>query len=181
MARTWRGVVNRYTKCSDIVKSYFEYVPQLVEEFPPDVCLTYLFARVEQAHHTALYGGLLKLHKAHKEVTSGVLQGRHMKREDFKEKFVTVFAKKLPSTTQAKLTKAEKIRDQVIHGKRVSNEAKRKAIIYVLEYASEFGVYVHQVAGFNPIGSMSGFKGRLEPLDKSTTRWILLGMGFGNS
>jgi len=36
--------------------------------------------------------------------------------------------------------------------------------------------FVFQIAGFKPFGSLKGFKGRAEPLDKATTKWLLKGM-----
>ena len=38
--------------------------------------------------------------------------------------------------------------------------------------------WVYQAAGVRPFGDKRGFKGRAEALDKSTTRWILKGMGL---
>ena len=82
------------------------------------------------------------------------------------------------TTLSTKLSRAEKVRDRVIHGKQVDDNEKREAVLDILEFAEGFNVYVSSLAGFKPFGSLRGFKGRATPLDKSTTRWILKGMGF---
>ena len=34
-------------------------------------------------------------------------------------------------------------------------------------------------AEFRPFGDLRGFKGRGQPLERTTTRWVLKGMGMG--
>ena len=77
-----------------------------------------------------------------------------------------------------KIAEAEKVRDLILHGKQVSEVDKRKAVVDVLEYAKSFNAEVSRIAGFKPFGSLKGFKGRGQPLDKSTSRWVLKGVGL---
>jgi len=77
------------------------------------------------------------------------------------------------------MNEAEKTRDRVVHGKDVTDSELRGAIADVLEYAEKFNAEVNDTAGFRPLGNMRGFKGRAEPLDKRTTKWLMRGLGFG--
>lgn len=58
----------------------------------------------------------------------------------------------------------------------------RNAIAAVLQYAEEINEQLEKKAGIKPFcNSLKGFKGRKTPLDRSTTRWVLKGMGFNIS
>ncbi len=89
-----------------------------------------------------------------------------------------VFGKPLPDTTIGLLKTAEKVRDKTVHGKGISEPQAREAIVDVLDYATAVNNFVDGIAGFKPFGSMQGFKGAAQPLAKSTTAWLLKGMGF---
>jgi hypothetical protein len=54
----------------------------------------------------------------------------------------------------------------------------REAHIDVIEYAEALNEDIEEIAGFSPFGDLRGFKGRAEPLDNSTSRWLLKGLGF---
>ena len=58
------GLLNFFHKSPAEIQKYFEHLPNLIEQFPLDVVLTYVFARVELAHNMALYCGIAKLHRA---------------------------------------------------------------------------------------------------------------------
>ena len=80
--------------------------------------------------------------------------------------------------TIAKIESAQKTRNKILHGKTVSDADKRRAIISILEYAEAFNEEVSAVAGFRPFGSLQGFRGAAQSLDKSTSRWVLKGIGL---
>ena len=46
-----------YDECSQEVRNYFEHIPMLLDEFPMDVCLAYVFSRLEprSEHGTLLW------------------------------------------------------------------------------------------------------------------------------
>jgi hypothetical protein len=175
---SWRGIVNRYRKSPPEVQEYFKHLPKLLEEFPLDVAIAYLFARIELVQNTALYCGVVKLHRGHTEVTRNAINAHHMERKDFEQLFENVFGKKLTSDILSPLKDAERIRDKVLHGKHISETDKRTAIVRVIEFAELFNKFVQDVAGFKPFADLRGFKGRGAALDKSTTRWIMKGLGF---
>ena len=106
------------------------------------------------------------------------VDNHHMTRGEFKDLYKTIFGKPLTKTVADKIAEAEKVRDRILHGKTVSETDKRKAVIDILEYARAFNAAVYDISGFKPFGSLQGFKGRAKPLDKSTSRWILKGVGL---
>lgn len=160
------------------MQKYFEHLPKLIDDFPHDVCLAYLFLRLEQAYNRALYCGIVKLHQADGELTSQVINKEHITRTKFEKLYSTIFGSDQNSSAKAILAEAEKIRDNVIHGKDVSLIKKREAIVDVIEYAEIFNNELKSKAGFEPLGDLRGFSGAAQKLNKKTTRWLLKGMGF---
>lgn len=177
--KTCRGLVNEFGRCSTEVKGYFPHLPKLVEQFPLDVCLAYMFARMEQGQNLALYCGIVKVHKADATLAWQGIQSHHITRDEFRKKFRVVFSADPAKAAQKDLAVAEKVRDAVMHGKSVNDAQKRDAVAAVFWYAEEINKQLDSVAGFKPFRpSLKGFKGRARSLDKNTTRWILKGMGF---
>lgn len=172
------GILNRYKLCPDEVKGYFEHFPKLAKEFPWDVAISYMFALVELAHNMTIYCGIVKLHRAEGNLVRKAVNNQHITRPSFKEFYKTVFGEDVKKSISEKIEEAEKIRDKILHGKPVSEELKRKAVVDILDYAQNFNKEIYRIAGFKPFGSVKGFKGRAQPLDRSTSRWILRGMGF---
>ncbi|MBA7478395.1 hypothetical protein ES707_13818 [subsurface metagenome] len=160
------------------VREYFYALPHLLEYFSLDVALAYVFARVELAHNMALYCGVVKMHKANSEVANSAIDASHMTREDFLEMFKTVFGRHLAPDIRNLLEIAKKVRDRVMHGKRTLEDEKREAIAKVIQYATKFNETVYAAAMFRPFGNLRGFHGRGKSLPKTTTRWVLKGMGF---
>ena len=101
-----------------------------------------------------------------------------MTRKEFRDKFTVVFGSSIPDAISNTLGKAETVRDRVMHGKKATDSDKRNAVANVIDYADKLNGHVHGIAGFRPFGDLRGFKGAGKSLDKSTTRWVLKGMGF---
>lgn len=175
---SYKAVLKYYENCSDEIKKYFSDLPALVEKFQNQIALAYMFFKVEQAQNKVLYCGVVKLHRANSEITSNVINKHHLTRDGFQALFKKIFGHKMSEDTLSKIQSAEKIRDQVIHGKIVTDSDIRKAIAEVLDYAKLLNSEMEKTAGFKPFGDLRGFKGRGEPLDKSTTKWLLKGMEF---
>jgi len=177
---SWRGVVNRHKSASSEVGAYFQHLPKLVEELPLEVCITYMFAQVELAQNMTLYCGVVKLHRANATVARNAVDAHHLTRAGYKDLFKKVFGKDLTKAVLDPLQTAEKIRDRVMHGKSVTEAKKREAIVKVLEHAEKYNAFVDGIAGFKPYKrDLRGVKGRTKPLETSTTKWMLKGMGFG--
>lgn len=181
MIKSVPGLRNHYAALPDQVRTYFGHVPALLDHVSLDVCLGYVFSRTEMAQNLALYCGLVKLHRAHGEVVWNLLLREHITRDGFRGFFKTIFGHKLPSSAVSTIQKAEMVRDQVMHGKGPGDPQLRDAIAHVLDYTNEFNTFVQSIAGIKPCGDLRGFKGSASPLDKSTTRWVLKGMGFSAS
>lgn len=176
--RTVNGVLRRYDLAPHRIRDYFKHAPTLVRDYPLEVCLSYMFSQVEVAHNMTLYCGAVKLHKADSNLTWEAIRRQHITREGFQRLFEEIYGARIPAASLTPLSAAEKVRDQVMHGKRPSEADKRAAVANVIEYAEKLNEYLSSKAGLRPFGVLRGFKGRAKPLDKKTTRWILKGIGF---
>jgi hypothetical protein len=111
-------------------------------------------------------------------LTDQVIRKEYLTRDKFKALFRSIFGKEYPDTLKALIEHAEDMRDTGMHGHATTQPDMRKAIHDVFAYAQQFNAYVEGIAAFKPFGDLRGFKGRAENLDKTTTRWILKGIGF---
>lgn len=137
-----------------------------------------MFSRVELAQNMALYCAAVKLHRTDSALTRDAIDAHYMTRKNFKEVYKTIVGKSLTDAALTPLKEAERVRDRVIHGKSVPEADYRKAIVGVVDFAVAFNVLVQTHAGFKPFSNLRGFKGAGKSLDKSTTNWILLGIGL---
>jgi len=176
--KTKVGLLKIFNGCSDRVKSYFEHLPKLLDNFPLEVTLAYCFARLELGQNMALYCGVVKLHRANTEIASSVVSTHQMTRPGFLKLYQTVFGFDLPKAAATSLKTAEDTRDTVMHGKRTSDDRLRNAIARVLEYSDAMNSQLNQKCGLRPFGNLRGFAGRMVKLDPRTTRFMLKGMGF---
>ena len=175
-----KGLASYFAQAPIGVQKVFNDLPKLTDNMSLTVPLAYLFARVEAVHVLTLYCGLVKLHKTNADMTWNILQHQHITRKNFQDFFANIIGKSLNNQTRKLLEKAEKVRDKVIHGKRVNDAEKRDALAWLLDYAKAFDSEVFRVAKFHPFGGdLRGFKGAGKSFPKRTTRWILKGMGFG--
>jgi len=177
-AASLKGVQKHYDKTSAEVQDYFDHLPALIKNFPCEVCIAYMFSRVERAQNMTLYCGVVKLHAAHTSVARSMIHRQHITRDSFARLFKTIFDKPIDGPVAKHIKFAETTRDKVVHGKVVSNADLRKSIVEILDYAESFNVFVCGIAHFKPFGDLRGFKGRATPLEKKTTRWLLKGLGF---
>lgn len=177
-APSYKAILKLYNSCDGGLKQYFPYLQQLLESQQYEACLAYVFLKTELAHNRVLYCGVVKQHQADSEIAEAAIGSQHMTREKFHELFKNVFGKELPNIVMEKLVKAEEVRDKVVHGKTVAPFEMRDAIVDVLDYAKAVNKHMEIEAGFKPFGDLRGFKGRKSSLDKSTSRWLLKGIGF---
>lgn len=177
-AANYKAVLKRYKGCSEQVREYFRELPSLLQNYPYEVTLAYVFWRIEKAQNRSLYCGVLKLHRASRNVADSAVNAQHMTRESFLKLYENVFGHQVKKTTRDKIKTAEKVRDRVIHGKNVAEPEMREALVDVLDYAEAFNDDVDAVAGFEPFGDLRGFKGAGKALESKTSRWLLKGLGF---
>jgi hypothetical protein len=182
IAASRRGLRNLYNRLPVEVQGLFGEMPALLDgNLSLDIVLAYVFFRVEQGQHVTLYCGARKLHKTESDLTWQALDGHHMTRDEFRNLFKTIYGFPIGADALDCITKAETIRDRVMHGKRVGEPDKREAVCRVLQYPAMMNELIADTKGlgFRPFsGNLRGIVGRLEHLDKSTTRWILKGMGL---
>lgn len=178
MPRSQRALLKLYDDCSEQVRGYFEHFRPLIENYPYEVALSYAFGQVELAQTMTLYCGVVKIHRVDARLARAAVDAYHMSRAGFLGKVEAIYGKPLPKAAQRKLTSAEGVRDKVMHGKGASDQEKRTALANVLRYAEAVNAFLDPVAGLQPFGSLRGFKGRARSLDRSTSRWVLKGMGF---
>jgi hypothetical protein len=171
-----------YYSLPDEIRAFFSDFPNLIDSaFSLDILLAYLFFRIEQGQRQTLYYGARKLHKTESSLTWEAIDAHDLTRAGFKKLFKTIYGFDLSKAATDYLTDAEKIRDRLMHGKAVTEKEKREAISKVMQYAKEMNdlIAINKSLGFKPFsGNLRGIVGRLTSLDKSTTRWILKGMGF---
>lgn len=180
--KSYIGVLKAFRFCPQWVQSYYEHLPQLIESgFPFEISIAYLFMKLEQAYHRILYGGCAKLHLTDKEITWAALASWHLTREDFLIKFQNIYGKELPRDLKNQLAHAESVRDSIMHGKSLEATDQRKAITDLLRFSNEIDEYIFKNYEWRPFADMRGITGAAEKLDKSTTRWVLKGMGFSLS
>jgi hypothetical protein len=177
-ATTYIGVKKRFNESTEAVRWYFDQLPILLNDFPLEVCLAYVFLRTEKAQNRTLYCGVVKLHGAHTAIAESAINKQHLTRDGFHGLYEKVFGHKIPDATAAKIKKAEETRDRVVHGKAVNDASMREAILDVIEYVELMNEDLKKSAGFEPFGDLRGFKGRGRSLKKETTRWLLKGLGF---
>ena len=172
------GLKKAYGKSSQEVHDYFKHVPKLLDEFPMEVCLAYVFSRLELGQNMALYCGVVKIHKVNSELARNVVERQHTTRQKFIELYKTIFNLDLPDSALKDLERMQKTRDRIMHGKTASDDRIRNAIACVLNYAEEVNKQLHEKYQLKPFGELRGFAGRSKKLDKRTSRFLLLGMGF---
>ncbi len=172
------GILKLFEALPESLRAYLSHFPSLATDYPWDVSISYLFAQVELAQNMTVYGAVVKLHRVNSTIARSTVDNHHMTRTRFRELYKITMGKDISQAAVAKAKEAEKIRDRILHGKTVSDSDKRKAVVSILEYANRLNEQVFLDAGFRPFGSMQGFKGRATSLDKSTSKWVLTGMGL---
>jgi hypothetical protein len=173
------GLKNFFGERTEEVRNSFEHLPALLDAFPMDVSLAYVFARLELGQNMALYCGAVGIHKANAEVAKNAVGAHHMTRDGFVELYKAVFDCNLPAEAHQDLKSAESVRDKVMHEKAASDDQIRNAIARALEYAEELNQQLHTKHGLRPYGNLKGFAGKSKKFDKRTTRFLLKGLGFG--
>lgn len=160
------------------LQEHVVHLDGLLDGFPPEISLSFLFSKIETAHNMIVYCAIVKKHVASSTLARKAVDGHHMTREGFREKYSLIMGKDFPKDLKNKIAVSEAVRDKILHGKSVAQGEVRAAILSALEYIQGLNEEVHSRAAFKPFGRLKGFKGRATSLDDNTTRWMLKGMGF---
>jgi len=169
-------VRNRLRGSTESVRNYFDPTLELIEHYPWEVSLSFMFAKIERAHVMSLYCGVVKMHKVDATLAQTAVDRFENDRKTFRTLFEAVFDRKLPHELIQKIEIAQKVRNRVLHGKPVEGAAYRRAVMAIIEYAEGFNDICTEAGGFTPFGRLQGYKGRGVSLDKSTSRWVLKGI-----
>ncbi len=175
------GVKRAFEDTSENIQDHYEYLPDLLADFPMEVALAYCFARLEYAQNMALYCGVVKIHHANAEVARDIISVHRMTREKFLKLYHTVFGFEPPGTARDALKTAEDARDDVMHGKPATAERLRNALVNVLEYSDAMHRQLTNRVELSPFGDLRGFSGRAKKYEPEATRFMLKGMGFAVS
>ena len=177
----WVGVVTRINASSDEVRSFFDPVMALIENYRWEVSIGYMSTRVEQAHNHLLRGAAVKIHGVNGQTAKRFVDRQHMTRKEFSHLYKNVVGIQMPARAAKLLSDAEKIRDRVVHGKNVSERDQRTAIIYIVEYAEQINAELQEKANFSPFkADQRGYAGRRVTLPDATSAWVMKGLGFSS-
>jgi len=178
MPASYKQLLSVYAAKPSVIRDYFCDFQSLVEDYEWAVSVAYVFLKIERVKHTTLYAGIRKMHRADAGMTWDLLNKDHMSRGRFRTLFETVFGQPIEKPILDKLAAAEKVRDQVVHGKQLPDAAVRGGLRDALDFSEAFDDFVCREAGFRPFGALTGFAGSGKALSKDTTRWVLRGMGI---
>lgn len=177
-----KGLKTLHAAMPSEVRTFFADLPALIDSgFSLNISLAYVFFRIEQGQRQSLYCGARKLHRTESTLTWRAIDAHDLTRRCFKELFKTIYGFHVSNAANDCLTLAQDVRDNLMHGRSPADADQRSAICNAMHYAKEMNelIAVTKDKRFRPFsGNLRGIVGRLESLDKSTTRWILKGMGF---
>lgn len=174
------GLKKFYKKRPQKVQTHFEHVLRLIEEdFPLEVCLAYVFFRLEYGQNAALYLGTVKVYNIDSTIAKKIVGAQHLTRDGFIEFYRKIFKTRVPEKAVLCLKEAEKTRDVIMHGKKANQKEVRNAIARVLEYAEIINEQLYKNCALEPFGYLTGvLGGRKNYLDKPTSKYVLKGIGF---
>ena len=188
VAKNYTQVLNKYKEAPESVQWYFGSFPALVpalmiidKKHYWDMIIAYLFMRIEQAQHKTLYSAMVKIYKVDKDLADKALDDFYMTRPKFLKLYKTLAEKPINRKVFKAGRSAEKIRDKIMHGKKVDEVDKRNAVVAIFKYAKLFNKQTKIDFGFEPFGRMKGFNGRGGSHDRVTSEWMLKGMGVAPS
>ena len=178
MAIQRRTVIKRLREHDDDVIAYFDPSVELLEDdYPYQVVISYLFARLENAHREALYYGTLK-HGVEKRLAWNAIDRIDLTRNGFRELFQTIYGYKIPRALIDDIKHAEKTRDDLLHGRRLLNDRFPKAVLKVFDYFAGINDLTYRKSQIWIAGDKRGMMGARSVHSKATSRWILMGMGL---
>lgn len=162
------------------IQDYFDPCLKLMrdDDIPWDVVISYMFSKIEAAQRTTLYVGIRRKHRCHKDLVWQAIDREPLYKDEFRVFFKKVFGKNISKKTEEILMPATNARNKIMHGFGASTAEKKRAVSAIMDYCVKFNEEMAEIGGFQPFGSLQGAIGASTFLDKSTTKWMLIGMGF---
>ena len=176
--RKYTGLLNDIGELPERIQKYFYPIEDLINNYDLEISLTYAFSILEQGQNRALYCGLVKIHRVHKSIAELAIDNQHIDRRFFRGMYENIFGNKIPENVIGLIKEAEGTRDKVVHGKKATYQDLITATYDVLNYANRLNELSYSIASIRPFGDLRGFKGAKLPLEKSTSRLVVKGLGF---
>jgi len=174
-----------YDKRTEEVRGFFDKLPTLLDaDLGIDIILAYTFFSLESGQRLVLFSGARKRHRTDSSLTWQAIETHDLKRKDFQNLFKLLYGFQISKDAHDLLKQAEDTRDALMHGQNVSTRQMIQAISKVLRYCEEMNkkIFSKSDCKFKPFtGDRRGFTGSAGSFDKSTSRWVLKGMGFNIS
>jgi hypothetical protein len=174
-----RTLLKKFKQQNAKIIAYLEPCQELLENsYRHEVIISYMFSRIEIAHREALYFGVVKLHDVDSTLAAQAIDNYDLTRKDFRDKLESIYGYSLTDELKGKIINAEKIRDKILHGKRIKAGETAYAILDAVEYLAGIDQLLKTKSNILLIGDRRGFKGAKSSHSKATSRWILKGMGL---
>ncbi|MCC5969315.1 MAG: hypothetical protein JJU15_05160 [Pararhodobacter sp.] len=180
LPKSYKGLKDIYDGMDQDVRVYLSKLePLLANGNNYEIALAYCFMKLEEGHHRALKCGLVRIHECDSKKVDTELEKQHFTSEKYATIFKNVFSSGIPIQAKDHLSKAQDIRNKIIHGKNTTNPKRREAIYHSIEYMKLLGAFVKEKTQKNPYGDLRGLKGRKALLPAKSTIWMLKGFGLG--
>ncbi len=173
MARTYQRITNQYEGLPPDTKEYLNVIPLIIDISNNvsrdkdkdifDILLAYLFIRVEHGQRRILRGLAINEHNVKSSEAEDIVNKWHINQLEFII-LHKIFTGKLikPKILEYK-RKATDVRNNIIHGKIVTDAEKAQAIKDILNYIEKLNDLVRLKYKFKPFGNMKGFRVSSEP------------------
>jgi len=179
--KSYKGLKSQYDALDEDVRNFLSKLGPLLDDGKNyEIALAYCFMKLEEGHHRALKCGLVRIHDCDSATVDQELQKQHFTAEKYRSVFKNVFSKGIPSAAVENLNKAQKIRNNLIHGKATTDPKRREAVYHAIEYMNAVGAFVKDSSGKNPYGDLRGLAGKRKLLPAKSTIWMLKGFGLGD-
>jgi hypothetical protein len=178
-AKSKIGLKKKFDALPEQTKAYLAGIESLLENPGTfGVALAFAFMKVEEGQHRALKCGLVRIHKCNSARVDEALSKQHFTRAYFRTVFKNVFSEEVDKDATDLISKAEKARDKLIHGKGADAPTLRDAISSSLDYITALGNQVETKTGKNPFGDLRGLAGKTALMESVPSFWLLKGLGF---
>jgi len=183
--RTIEELVAAFDEAPAAVRAFLPDLPRLVTDdalqHGLSAAVAHAFHRLEVAHRRALYAGLVRIHGIPAVLARQTTQREHLSREHFHDLLREVMGAPLPAAAREHYDVAAGVRDDLLHGKDVSEASLRKALLALMRYAVALDRFcVEGDGGASPfaagVESVEPAPGKA--LANDTARFVLRGMGF---
>ena len=110
--------LGRLNEASEGIQYYFWILPELLENVSvPGPALAYCFQNIEYAQRRALYALLMRRFRTDSDLTWQAIDSLDITRSNFPDFYQSFSGKKYPKALRDLMGPAEKVRDDITHGR----------------------------------------------------------------